>query len=290
MVFFNRLKIVIQQSMPATSNISNMGYLKISITVILTILLTVILKMMRFLLANHSNIFIIKICFYFFHKQMVQLHHSVYLPLLSISFYMGNSLTKVALAGHLKILNIATHHSIKKLASPFTLMSKYDSQKTSFKIQYVCREKQCKQLLVCGGDGHPTLLQNCGHKHIRNNSHCCFILQLPIEQQLLYFMKHHGLPEVLQQVDPNIRSDVNSGTMYRKLVESGVINSFTITLQLNADGASCYRKSKYSFWPLMALINDVPYKLRRSYIILLALWFGNKKPQGMLFWESLSRS
>jgi hypothetical protein len=131
------LKIVIQQSVPATSNIGNMGYL-ISMTVILKILLSLILKMMRFLLANHSNIFIILKCL-FFHKQMVQLHHSVYLPLFSISFYLGNSLTKVALAGHLKILNIATHHSIKKLASPFTLMSKYDSRKTSFKIQYVCR-------------------------------------------------------------------------------------------------------------------------------------------------------
>ena len=76
---------------------------------------------------------------------MVQLNHLLYLPLLSISFYLGNSFTKVALAGHLKILNIATHHSIKKLASPFII-------------------------LVFGGDGHPTLLQNCGHKHIRNNS------------------------------------------------------------------------------------------------------------------------
>ena len=157
--------------MLAISNINNMGYLKIRMTVFLTILINLILKMMRFLLENHSNIFIIKICFYFcFHKQMVQLNHSLYLPLLSISFYLGNSFTKVALAGHLKILNIATHHSIKKLASPFII-------------------------LVCGGDGHPTLLQNCGHKLIRNNSHCCFILQLLIEQQLLYFMEHHhGLP------------------------------------------------------------------------------------------------
>lgn len=64
--FRNRLKIIIQQSMPATSNISNMGYFKINMTVILTILLFLILKMMRFLLANHSNIFIIEICFYFF--------------------------------------------------------------------------------------------------------------------------------------------------------------------------------------------------------------------------------
>lgn len=58
--FRNRLKIIIQQSMPATSNISNMGYFKINITVILTILLFLILKMMRFLLANHS--LIISLC------------------------------------------------------------------------------------------------------------------------------------------------------------------------------------------------------------------------------------
>jgi hypothetical protein len=82
----------------------------------------------------------------------------------------------------------------------------------------------------------------------------------------------------MTDVDPNVRSDVNSGNLYRKLVEDGEINSLTITLQINADGASCFKKSKFSFWPLMALINDVPYKLRRSYIILLALWFGNKKP------------
>ncbi len=28
----------------------------------------------------------------------------------------------------------------------------------------------------------------------------------------------------------------------------------------------------------MALINEVPYHIRRNFIILLALWFGNRKP------------
>lgn len=91
----------------------------------------------------------------------------------------------------------------------------------------------------------------------------------------------------MTEVDPNERSDVNSGKLYRQLVEEGVINSRTITLQINADGASCFKKSKFSFWPLVALINDVPYKLRRSYIIFLALWFGNKKPPAGVFLNSV---
>lgn len=28
----------------------------------------------------------------------------------------------------------------------------------------------------------------------------------------------------------------------------------------------------------MATINNLPYKLRRAYVVLLVLWFGNKKP------------
>jgi|688.fasta_scaffold447838_2 hypothetical protein len=67
--FRNRLKIIIQQSMPATSNISNMGYLRINMTVILMILLFLILKMMRFLLANHS--LIISVCTVFWFKYVV---------------------------------------------------------------------------------------------------------------------------------------------------------------------------------------------------------------------------
>ena len=28
----------------------------------------------------------------------------------------------------------------------------------------------------------------------------------------------------------------------------------------------------------MALINEAPYRIRRRFVLLLALWFGNKKP------------
>lgn len=142
------------------------------------------------------------------------------------------------------------------------MLAKYASLKSEFHIQYVCREKSCKEFLQCGDDGYPKVIQNCGHKHINNSSNCCFVLHLPIEQQLRYFLEHYGLLEIMTEVvNPNERSDVNSGKLYRQLVEEGVINSRTITLQINGDGASCFKKSKFSFWRLMALINDVPYKL-----------------------------
>lgn len=46
----------------------------------------------------------------------------------------------------------------------------------------------------------------------------------------------------------------------------------------NTDGAQPYKMRKNGIWRFMATINEAPYKLRRAYVILLALWFGNKKP------------
>ena len=36
--------------------------------------------------------------------------------------------------------------------------------------------------------------------------------------------------------------------------------------------------SSHSIWPLMGIINEARYQLRRSYVILIALWYGEKKP------------
>lgn len=45
------------------------------------------------------------------------------------------------------------------------------------------------------------------------------------------------------------------------------------------------QKSDFSFWPLMGIINELGYKLRRKYVILLAIYYGNQKPPMKLFLE-----
>jgi len=66
--------------------------------------------------------------------------------------------------------------------------------------------------------------------------------------------------------------------MYQKYKSDGFIDNRTITMQLNVDGAQIFNSSKFSFMPCMGVINEAPYKIRRSNILLLGLWYGNHKP------------
>lgn len=207
---------------------------------------------------------------------------SVYLPLLSVAYYLSDGLTKKALGHHLKILHIATGHAHKKLSSVHNLMSKYNHLKTEIDITYICRHPTCENILVVGDDKYPKLIQSCGHKHLKNNSSDNMVIRLPAEKQLAYFIEHHGLSTEnwnrAQQEDGETLSDVNSGDAYRSLREQGKIDENTVTLQLNADGAKYFKVSRFGVWIFMAIINEAKYGVRRKFVVLLSIWIGNKKP------------
>jgi hypothetical protein len=99
---------------------------------------------------------------------------------------------------------------------------------------------------------------------------------LPIDDQLKFFVENYGIRDY--QEDPRFIGDVQSGYMYKKYLNAGFIDNRTITLQLNTDGAQIFNSSKFSFWPLMGIINESFYAHRRSNAILMAIWYGNRKP------------
>ena len=162
------------------------------------------------------------------------------------------------------------------MTSSHNILSKYENLKTSVKKIFVCPNPKCPRILVVK-DGKPEQTQPCGHKYLAKQSNNCYVLQLPIEEQLVYFIKHHGISKPAPY-DPNVRGDVHSGELYGKLRTEGKIDDLTITLQANADGAKPFVMTKYSFWPFMGIVNEAKYKLRRNFVILMALWYGNKKP------------
>lgn len=123
----------------------------------------------------------------------------------------------------------------------------------------------------------PAVKQPCGHPYSKKSFKDCVILQMPVEKQLEQFVERHGMFSSADP-DPNIRGDVNTGTYFREMRENGLIDDKTITLQLNCDGAPAHQMSSYSIWPLMGIINEARYQLRRAYVILVALWYGEKKP------------
>ncbi len=168
---------------------------------------------------------------------------AVYLPLLSIAFYLKDKLTKTALGHHLSILRLGENSHIPELSSVHRLLSKYSNLKIEISKRYVCKNSKCSSFLVLNQEGDPEKRQPCGHKRTKpkiSPGNECFVLTLPIEKQLIYFVEHHGL-NMERVSDPAYRGDVHSGASYRKLLESGLIDDDTITLQLNTDGAECHK-------------------------------------------------
>lgn len=171
-------------------------------------------------------------------------------------------MTKTALQHHLNILTIATDATYNRLRSSHRLLSKYSHLKTQIEKIYVCKHKLCQKVLVTT-NGIPNEVQPCGHKQLRQLNGQCYILRLPIEQQLVYFVTHHGLasPSEWNSVDPEIRSDVNSGGLYRDMCAQGLIDDSTITLQINTDGARCFKVLRtiiklFSMDKIDTIIND----------------------------------
>ena len=121
-------------------------------------------------------------------------------------------------------------------------MSKYESLETEVTKDYICAKKSCGSILILDEmKKNPLPNQPCGHKRkpTFSSGQECFVLRLPIEKQLVHFIRHGGLAKP-QNEDPNYRGDVTSGGLYRKLKEGGIIDEHTITLQLNTDGAEIF--------------------------------------------------
>lgn len=167
---------------------------------------------------------------------------SVYLPLLSIAFYLKDKLTKVALSHHLRILRLGDNSNIRQLSSVHTLLSKYSHLKLETEKQFICGKPKCNAILILNEKRKPETNQPCGHRRKMrvSSGNECFVLTIPIEKQLVFFIEQHGLV-TSRDFDPNYRGDVHSGSCYRTLRETGEVDDSTITLQLNTDGAECHK-------------------------------------------------
>ena len=206
-----------------------------------------------------------------------------------MGFYFKNNLSKKAFHQSLKLTQIATQDSQKQLQNPDSCLNEYSHLAVNIEKQFICLQKECNQILVIDSKGIPTVRQPCSHKFSKEDK-TCFMLKLPIKQQLLQYLQKGDMldnHDIVSTTVPNegIRKDVSSGDCYRALVKNGNITNRTMTGTLNIDGADFFKSRKFGFWPCMAVINEVPYKKRRSNMVLMALWYGNKKPPRDSFLE-----
>lgn len=196
---------------------------------------------------------------------------------------MKHGLSKSGLGDFLDILNVSSGlNQDDELRSPYMFMKRYGLLKGELKRIYPC--STCSKTLKNDESGYPTEIQPCGHNYCKETSDKCYTLLLPVEEQVRFFLRHHGIKKIPQEtLDQDRKGDVFTGDRYKQYVKDGLINERTVTMQINTDGAQKFKSSKYSFWPFMGTVNETGYKTRRSNVILMAIWFGNKKPPRNVF-------
>lgn len=61
-------------------------------------------------------------------------------------------------------------------------------------------------------------------------------------------------------------TDVYSGHLYQQHVSSGFLaQKRNISFIFNTDGIPVFKSSKFTFWPLLLMINELPFRMRYRY-------------------------
>ena len=61
--------------------------------------------------------------------------------------------------------------------------------------------------------------------------------------------------------------DICDGVVYQELINAGfLMDSHNFSLIMNTDGIPVFRSSAASFWPIWLLINELPFRMRYTYI------------------------
>lgn len=69
-------------------------------------------------------------------------------------------------------------------------------------------------------------------------------------------------------------SDIYDGKLYQKLAKDGkLLNPHNISLLCNTDGVCVYESTTHTMWPILLMVNELPYNLRYvQYCILHVIY------------------
>ena len=75
-------------------------------------------------------------------------------------------------------------------------------------------------------------------------------------------------------------NDVHDGKLYKKnkFIKNSKKEDIVLTANINCDGAAMYETSKFSLWPILMMINELPFNVRSKMTLLTAALFTQKEP------------
>ena len=196
-----------------------------------------------------------------------------------LSYAVKHHISGVALQDLIDLINLHCPNSLP--TSKYLFGNSFTGYKGVTEFHFYC---SC-EVYLGSGDSCPDRCHHCGKAFDSNESlkNGKFFMVMPLSSQLQHVMETDGLGEMLlnrvHNKDGDHICDIQDGLMYQKLVDDGLLSdNRNLSLLWNTDGVPIFKSSKFSIWPVLCSINEMPMKLRRENILLTALWFGDKKP------------
>ncbi|XP_030264254.1 uncharacterized protein LOC115575952 isoform X8 [Sparus aurata] len=113
-----------------------------------------------------------------------------------------------------------------------------------------------------------------------------FFISIPLKGQLKDILENQGMHDLCFPADDSSReviNDICDGTLYQALQSNSEVDFLSLTF--NCDGVPVFQSSKFSIWPILCCVNEIPPQCRDKHVLLCALWFGSKKPDMTCFFK-----
>ncbi|XP_030299005.1 uncharacterized protein LOC115597316 isoform X10 [Sparus aurata] len=113
-----------------------------------------------------------------------------------------------------------------------------------------------------------------------------FFISIPLKGQLKDILENQGMHDLCFPADDSSReviNDICDGTLYQALQSNSEADFLSLTF--NCDGVPVFQSSKFSIWPILCCVNEIPPQCRDKHVLLCALWFGSKKPDMTCFFK-----
>ncbi|XP_033114195.1 uncharacterized protein LOC117114616 [Anneissia japonica] len=203
---------------------------------------------------------------------------------LLMAFYIENKATKRLMED---VLHLIRKHMPKSAVLPNHLKSTYHLRKLFLhgKKEKIHQHNICHFCCKLLSETDVGVCATC-EKPIKKNPR--FFVTIDIASQLneLYkdpsFRKNLTYRETRKKPNNDVISDIYDGSLYKEnLGPGGFLNDESnLSMVWHTDGALVSKSSNVSIWPVQAVINELPPRMRftKERTILFGLWFGKDKP------------
>ena len=113
-----------------------------------------------------------------------------------------------------------------------------------------------------------------------------YFITVPLKDQLKDILENHGMHDLCFRANSGNRhviKDICDGALYQTLKSSS--EEAFLSLTFNCDGVPVFKSSKFSIWPILCCVNEIPPETRNKHVLLCALWFGSSKPDMSCFFK-----